>query len=77
MSDARTGAPEAISGIDAMRGVGAVAAKDFWADAWERVVGRAGARVALVWVGLIAFFAVFAPVVANAHPLLRTKVATG
>ena len=77
MSDARTGAPEAISGIDAMRGVGAVAAKDFWADAWERVVGRAGARVALVWIGLIAFFAVFAPVVANAHPLLRTKVATG
>jgi peptide/nickel transport system permease protein len=80
MSDASTGepkAPEAISGIDAMRGVGAVAAKGFWADAWERVVGRVGARVALAWIGMIAFFAVFAPVLANAHPLFRTNLATG
>jgi peptide/nickel transport system permease protein len=69
--------PRAISGIDAMRGVGAVQAKGFWADAWDRVVGRFGARVALAWIAVVAFFAVFGPVVANAHPLLRTDRATG
>jgi peptide/nickel transport system permease protein len=69
--------PAAISGIDAMRGVGAAAAKGFWADAWDRVVARIGARLALAWIGAIAFFAVFAPVLANAHPLLRSNTTTG
>ena len=81
MSDAGApaggGAPAAISGIDAMRGVGAVAAKGFWADAWERVVGRFGARVALLWIGIVGFFAVFGPVVANAHPIWRRDLRTG
>ena len=35
--------PAAISGIDVMRGVGAVRAKGFWPDAWERVLKRPGA----------------------------------
>jgi peptide/nickel transport system permease protein len=69
--------PRAISGIDAMRGVGSGPAKGFWADAWERVVGRFGARVALVWIGAIGFFAVFGPVLANAHPLWRRNLKTG
>ncbi|MFM7052823.1 MAG: ABC transporter permease [Planctomycetota bacterium] len=69
--------PEAISGIEAMRGVGAARAKGFWADAWDRVVARFGARMALGWIGTVAFFAVFAPVVANAHPLLRKDLKTG
>jgi peptide/nickel transport system permease protein len=77
MSDTSRDMPAAISGIDAMRGVGAAAAKGFWADAWDRVVVRFGARMALGWIGTIAFFAVFAPVVANANPLLRTRVSTG
>ena len=77
MSDAKSAAPVAISGIDVMRGVGAQKAKSFWADAWDRVVGRFGARVALAWIAIVAFFAVFGPVVANAHPLLRTDRATG
>ena len=67
--------PAAISGIDAMRGVGAAAAKGFWADAWDRVVARIGARLALAWIGAIAFFAVFAPFVANAHPYSMVRVA--
>ena len=69
--------PRAISGIDAMRGVGAVQAKGFWADAWERVVGRLGARLALAWIGLIGFFAVLGPVIANAHPVWRRNLSTG
>ena len=62
-------APAAISGIEVMRGVGAVRAKPFWADAWERVIRRPGAVFGLCWIGLVAFFAVFAPLVANAHPV--------
>ena len=71
------GQPRAISGIEAMRGVGSAQAKGFWADAWDRVVARIGAKMALAWISVIAFFAVFAPVIANAHPLLRTNTATG
>jgi peptide/nickel transport system permease protein len=41
------------------------------------VVGRFGARVALAWIGTVAFFAVFAPVLASAHPLLRRDTETG
>jgi peptide/nickel transport system permease protein len=36
-------------------------------------LGRTGARVGLVWIGVVAFFAVFAPFVASSHPyLLKT-----
>jgi len=72
MSDAKPtstgGASAAISGIDVMRGVGAQEAKSFWADAWGRVVVRRGAQIALVWIGLVAFLAIFAPVLASSHP---------
>jgi peptide/nickel transport system permease protein len=54
-----------------------VAAKGFWADAWDRVLGRFGARVALLWIGIVAFFAVFGPVIANAHPIWRRNLETG
>ena len=85
MSDARkplrdgdaSATPASISGIEAMRGVGSARAKGFWADAWDRIVARIGVRVALAWIGSIAFFAVFAPVLASAHPLLRSNTATG
>ncbi len=82
MSDAingsvRDGAVTSISGIEAMRGVGAQQAKGFWADAWDRVVARVGAKVALGWISVIAFFAVFAPVIANAHPIVRTNTSNG
>ena len=69
--------PMAISGIDVMRGVGAVRAKGFWADAWERVLKRPGAIFGICWIGVIAFFAVFGPIVANAHPLTLVRVGAG
>lgn len=68
MSNAKSTAPAAISGIEVMRGVGAQEAKSFWADAWDRVVVRRGAQFALVWIGVVAFFAIFAPVLASSHP---------
>lgn len=59
----------AISGIEAMRGVGAQRARGFWADAWSRVLGTGTAVVALTWIGFVAVLAVIAPLIANAQPL--------
>jgi len=64
-----TAAPEAISGIEAMRGVGAQRARGFWADAWNRVLRMRTAVMALVWIGSVAVLAVLAPIIANAQPL--------
>jgi peptide/nickel transport system permease protein len=70
--------PATISGIDVMRGVGAARARGFWADAWGRVMRQHRARFALAWIGVVAFFAVFAPLVANSHPVwLRVTRADG
>jgi peptide/nickel transport system permease protein len=64
-----------ISGIDAMRGVGSAAPKGFWADAWSRVLQRPTAVAGLVWLSLVAFFAIFSPLIANGHPILFTRLA--
>ncbi len=61
--------PSAISGIEAMRGSGAVRAQGFWSDAWGRVLGVRTAVAALCWIGAVAAIAVIAPVIANAQPL--------
>ena len=74
MSDIKQEAPNMISGIDAMRGVGQTRAKGFWADAWGRVLKRNGARFGLLWIGLIAFFAIFAPLIANSHPWMIEQI---
>jgi peptide/nickel transport system permease protein len=77
MSDAKqtsSGAPKAISGIDVMRGVGAQQAKGFWADAWERVLQRKGAVFGIAWISVVAFFAIFAPVLASAHPVYLERL---
>ena len=58
-----------ISGIDVMRGVGVQRARPFWADAWHRVVIRRGAQIGLIWIAIVGFFALFAPVIANGLPL--------
>ena len=57
-----------------MRGVGQTRAKGFWADAWGRVLKRNGARFGLLWIGLIAFFAIFAPLIANSHPWMIEQI---
>jgi peptide/nickel transport system permease protein len=73
MSDAA----QVISGIDAMRGVGQQRAKGFWADVWDRVLRRGGARFGLAWISIVAFFAVFAPLLANAHPWILERTGPG
>jgi len=77
MSDIKQEVPNMISGIDAMRGVGQTRAKGFWADAWGRVLKRNGARFGLFWISLIAFFAIFAPLIANSHPWMIEQIGAG
>jgi len=80
-ADARMGAAsdadtprESVTGVELMRGIGVVRAKGFWADAWDRVLSRPGAVAGLIWIGIVAFFAVFAPYIANAHPYVVRMV---
>lgn len=62
-----------VTGVQLMQGIGHAPAKGFWADAWSQVLKRPGAMIGLCWVGVLAFFAVFAPILASGHPLvLRT-----
>ena len=69
MSKGEQNTDQTISGIDVMRGVGVTRAKPFWADAWHRVVIRRGAQAGLLWISIIGFFAIFAPLIANGLPL--------
>jgi peptide/nickel transport system permease protein len=62
--------PEAVSGIQLAQGIGVQHAKGFWADAWSQVLKRPGAIAALVWLGIVGFFAAFSPLLANGHPLV-------
>jgi len=33
-------------------------------------VGRSGARIGIAWIGIVSFFAIFAPFIASSHPIL-------
>ncbi|MBX3401949.1 MAG: ABC transporter permease [Phycisphaeraceae bacterium] len=60
---------EAVTGVQLARGIGVQPAKGFWAEAWSQVVRRPAALLALCWLAVVAFFAVFAPVLASGHPI--------
>ncbi len=70
--------PESVTGVHLMQGIGHQEAKGFWADAWGQVLRRPGAIAGLSWVAIVGFFALFAPVLANGHPILMwTKMDDG
>lgn len=66
------GAPPAdgSAGVAFMHGHLMKEPKGFWEDAWSQVVRRPGAIIGLAWVGVVTFFAVFSPLLANGHPIL-------
>jgi peptide/nickel transport system permease protein len=70
---------ESVTGVQLARGIAVPEAKGFWAEAWGQVLRRPSALAAMVWLGVIGFFAVFAPVIASGHPLVMraTDRATG
>lgn len=59
-----------VTGVHLMQGIGHRPAEGFWTEAWRQVFKRPGAVLGIAWVGVIAFFAVFAPLIANGHPIL-------
>jgi peptide/nickel transport system permease protein len=67
--------PSVVTGVQLMQGIGHKPALGFWADAWQTMTKRKTALFALGWIGIVAFFALFAPLLASGHPLLLwTKV---
>ncbi|MEM7629478.1 MAG: ABC transporter permease [Planctomycetota bacterium] len=76
-ADARpTGAElQAVTGVQLAQGIGHRPSEGFWTEAWRYVLRRPGAVFGLCWMGVVAFFAVCAPVFASGHPLLIRDVA--
>ncbi len=63
---------QSVTGVQLMQGMGVREAKGFWADAWGQVLKQPRAIAALTWLGIISFFAVFAPLLASGHPRIQT-----
>jgi ABC-type dipeptide/oligopeptide/nickel transport system permease subunit len=59
-----------VTGVHLMQGIGHRPTEGFWTEAWKQVFKRVGAVMGIAWIGIIAFFAVFAPLVANGHPII-------
>ncbi len=70
----RTNAPESVTGVQLSQGIGVREARGFWAEAWSQVIRRWGARFGLAWVGILTFFACYAPLLANGHPYVFTTL---
>ena len=66
--------PEAVTGVQLAQGIGHQPTQGFWAEAWLQVIRRPGAIFGLAWIGVVAFFAVFAPFVASGHPILAREL---
>jgi peptide/nickel transport system permease protein len=67
----------ASAGVLAMHGHLRKEPKGFWADAWSQVLRRPSAVIALIWIGVVAFFAVFSPLIANGHPFVVWELQGG
>lgn len=66
--------PTSVSGVQLAQGIAVAEAKGFWAETWAQVLKRPAALVAIGWLSVIAFFAVFAPIIANGHPLILRQL---
>lgn len=66
--------PESVSGVQLAQGIGHRPAQGFWTEAWYQVIRRPVAVTGIVWVGLVAFFAIFAPLIASGHPLVMWAI---
>ncbi|GIW74793.1 MAG: hypothetical protein KatS3mg103_1315 [Phycisphaerales bacterium] len=59
----------AVTGVHLMQGIGHRPAEGFWTEAWRQVLKRPLAVLGLAWVGVVAFLAVAAPLLASGHPI--------
>ncbi len=65
-----TDQPGSVTGVQLAQGIGHQPAKGFWTEAWSQVVTRPAAVAGIVWIAIVAFFALFSPLVASGHPIL-------
>lgn len=68
---------QSVTGVQLAQGLGVQPARGFWADVWSHVLKRNGARFGLAWVGVVAFFAVFSPLIASGHPIWMIDTSGG
>jgi ABC-type dipeptide/oligopeptide/nickel transport system permease subunit len=61
---------ESVTGVQLAQGIGHTEVQGFWAEAWGQVLRRPAAVAGIVWVAIIAFFAIFSPLIASGHPLI-------
>jgi ABC-type dipeptide/oligopeptide/nickel transport system permease subunit len=62
--------PESVTGVQLAQGIGHQPAQGFWTEAFGQVIRRPAAVLGLIWIAIVAFFAIFSPVLASGHPIL-------
>ncbi len=62
--------PESVTGVQLAQGFGHQPAQGFWTEAFGQVIRRPAAVFGLVWIAIVAFFAIFSPVIASGHPIV-------
>ncbi len=65
---------KSVTGVQLAQGIGHKPTAGFWTEAWEQVIRRPGAVIGMAWVAVVAFFALFAPLIANGHPLVMWEI---
>jgi len=73
MSSATT-QPESVTGVQLAQGIGHQPAQGFWTEAWGQVFHRPVAVLGLIWIAIVSFFAVFAPLVASGYPIVEWAI---
>jgi peptide/nickel transport system permease protein len=68
---------DAVTGVQLAQGIGVQPARGFWADAWSQVLKQSRAVFALCWLSVVAFFAVFSPLLVSGHPLMIEHIGPG
>lgn len=65
---------ESVTGVQLAQGIGHQPAQGFWTEAWGQVFRRPAAIFGLGWIAIVAFFSIFAPLLASGHPLMMWGV---
>jgi len=65
---------ESVTGVQLAQGIGHTEVQGFWAEAWGQVLRRPAAVAGIIWVAIVAFFAIFSPLIASGHPLIAWPI---
>ncbi len=65
---------ESVTGVQLAQGIGHRPAQGFWTEVWSQVLRRPAAVSGMIWIAIVAFFAVYSPVIASGHPLLTWAI---